>query len=340
VDLRAGLARVVETGVPGALGLTGDGGSVQVAATGVADMAADGPLTPQHRFGIGSIAKTFVATVVLQLVTNGRLGLDDSVEAHLPGVVAYGREITIRQLLNHTSGIPDYFFACMSGDRDRVWTPRELVALSRDGERGERGRWAYSNTNYVLLGLLIEAVSGTSVERELERLIIEPLDLRSTGDSPTRADRAPRAHGYLEPSNPIFPFAGSALVDVTEIGLTWAWPTLVSNAEDVARFFEALLRGDLLPVRMLDEMLDGVDADWVECERYGLGIEEITSLMGVSDSPLGAFWGHLGLGLGQTVVALASKDGRRRTVVMVNQGMIGEETWRAIGDVAWTALNG
>lgn len=339
MDLAAGLARVVETGVPGAVGLAGHEGSVQVAAAGVGDMAAGSPLTPQHRFGIGSIAKTFVATVVLQLVTSGRLSLDDSVEAHLPGVVDNGRGVTVRQLLNHTSSIPDYFLACLSGDRDRAWMPRELVALSSDGPRGEPGRWAYSNTNYVLLGLLIEAVSGTSVERELERRIIEPLDLRSTASSLTHGGRPPTARGYLAPSNPILPSPGSELVDVTEVGSTWGWPALVSNAEDVARFFEGLLGGELLPADMVDTMLDAVDADWAESARYGLGIEEVSSLMGVSDSPRGAFWGHLGLGLGQTVVAFASSDGRRRTVVMVNQGMIGDETWRAIGDVAWAALN-
>ncbi len=335
MDLAAGLAHVVETGVPGALGLAGHGSSVQTAAAGVAEAAAGSPLTPGHRFRIGSIAKTFVATVVLQLVTSGRLRLSNSVETHLPGLVDRGGEITVRQLLNHTSGIPDYFSACLSGDPRRIWTPRELVAASRQEPRGEPRRWAYSNTNYVLLGLLIEAVTGTPVERELEQRIIEPLDLRSTGSS----NDAPVARGYLAASNPIFPAEGSDPVDVTEVGSTWGWPKLVSSAEDVARFFEGLLGGELLPAAKVDAMLAGVESDWVESDRYGLGIEEMSSLMGVSDSPHGPRWGHIGLGLGHTVVALASRDGRRRTVVMVNQGMLGDETWRAIGDVVWAALD-
>jgi D-alanyl-D-alanine carboxypeptidase len=336
MDLAAGLARIVDTGVPGALGLAGHGGSVRTAASGVADLATGSPLTPRHRFRIGSIAKTFVATVVLQLETSGQLRLSDSVEAHLPGLVDGGREITVRQLLNHTSGIPDYFSACLSGDRRRVWTPRELVAVARHGPRGEPGRWAYSNTNYVLLGLVIEAVTGTPVERVLEQRIIVPLDLRSTGSS----DDAAVARGYLAPSNPIFPAEGSDFVDVIDVGSTWAWPALVSSAEDVARFFEGLLGGELLPTGMVDAMLTAVESDWVESDRYGLGIEEISSLMGVSDSPLGTFWGHLGLGLGHTAVGLASRDGRRHSVVMVNQGVLGDEAWRAIGDVAWEALDG
>src|SRR3954466_10645164 len=121
VDLAARLARVVETGMPGALALSGDGRCVRTAAAGVADLAAGSPLTSQHRFRIGSIVKTFVATVVLQLATDGRLRLSDSVEAHLPGIVAGGSEITVRQLLNHTSGIPDYFAACLAGDHQRAW---------------------------------------------------------------------------------------------------------------------------------------------------------------------------------------------------------------------------
>jgi D-alanyl-D-alanine carboxypeptidase len=115
-------------------------------------------------------------------------------------------------------------------------------------------------------------------------------------------------------------------------------PRLVSSAEDVARFFAALLGGELLPAAMLDAMLAGVESDWVESNRYGHGIEEISSVMGLSDSPRGSFWGHLGLGLGHTVVALASRDGRRTTVVMVNEGVLGDETWRSMGDVAWAAL--
>jgi D-alanyl-D-alanine carboxypeptidase len=147
---------------------------------------------------------------------------------------------------------------------------------------------------------VIEAVAETSFERELEHRIIEPLDLRSTGGS----DRTPVARGYLEPSNPIFPAEGSELVDVTEVGSTWAWPRLFSSAEDVARFFEGLLGGELFPAATLDAMLAAVESDWVESDRYGLGIEEISSVMGVFSSPRGSFWGHLGLGLGHTVVRL------------------------------------
>jgi len=294
-------------------------------------------MTARSSFRIGSIAKTFVATVVLQLAAEGRLGLDDSLEQHVPGIVDAGAQITLRQLLIHTSGVPEFFFEVAAVDLQREWTPRELVTLSRRTPIGQRERWAYSNTNYVLLGLVIEAVTATPVERELERRIVQPLGLESTS---ARRGAAPTARGYLAPSNPFVPSSGSRLVDASEIGSSWAWPALVSSAPDVARFLQGLLGGELLPAEMLEAMLAAVESDWIESDRYGFGIEEISSLMGVSDSPLGSSWGHLGLGLGYTVVALSSRDGRRQTVVMVNQGMIGDDTWRAIGDVAWAALAG
>ena len=335
MDLRFLLARVVDTGVPGAIGLAAQDDAVRVDAAGLADVTGGIPLTPDHRFRVGSITKTFLSTVVLQLFAEGRVRLDDSVAQHVPGVIRDGADVTLRALLNHTSGIPDYFFAAASGDLHRTWTPRELVELSSHAAPGERGRFAYSNTNYLVLGLAVEAVTGATVEQQLEHRIIRPLGLSSTG---TDAIAVPIARGYLAPSNPIVPSTGSQLVDVSELGSTWAWPALVSSARDIARFLQRLLGGELLPAELLDQMLAGVESDWVESDRYGLGIEEVSSLMGVSHSPLGSFWGHAGLGLGHTVVALASRDGRQRTVVMVNQGMIDDEMWQAIGDVAWPAL--
>src|SRR6266545_7022218 len=165
--------------------------------------------------------KTFVATVVLQLAAEGRLDLDDSLEEQVPKMVDAGAQITLRQLLNHTSGVPDFVFELVAVDLHREWTPCELVTLSNRAPHGESERWAYSNTNYVLLGLLIEAVTRTPLERELERRIVQPLGLESTS---ARRSAAPTARGYLAPSNPFVPSSGSQLVDASGIGLSWAWP--------------------------------------------------------------------------------------------------------------------
>src|SRR6266540_238077 len=231
--------------------------------------------------------------------------MNDSLEEHVPKMVDAGAQITLRQLLNHTSGVPDFVFELVAVDLHREWTPCELVTLSNRAPHGESERWAYSNTNYVLLGLLIEAVTRTPLERELERRIVQPLGLESTS---ARRSAAPTARGYLAPSNPFVPSSGSQLVDASEIGSSWAWPAPVSSAPDIARFLQGLLGGELLPAEMLEAMLAAVESDWIESDRYGLGIEEISSLMGVSDSPLGSSWGHLGLALGYTVVALSSND--------------------------------
>jgi D-alanyl-D-alanine carboxypeptidase len=335
VDLLARLTRVVATGVPGALGLAARDDEIHVAAAGLTDVSTGSLLTAEHRFPVGSLAKTFVSTVVLQLVADGLLRLDGSVDEHVPGIRRAAGGVTLRQLLNHTSGIPDYFVEVVSAGLHREWTPRELIALSSRSPGGEKGRWAYSNTNYVILGLVIEAATGGSFEQELARRVIEPLHLTSTG---SRADEHATARGYLAPSNPIVPSSDPELVDSTEVGTSWGWPAVVSSAEDVARFLHALLGGELLPTAMLDAMLATVESDWVESVRYGLGIEEISSVMGMAQLGRETYWGHLGLGLGHTVVGLASRDGRRRTVVMVNQGMIADETWQAIAEVVQAAL--
>ena len=149
-------------------------------AAGVGDIATGAALRPAAQFRIGSITKTFVATVVLQLVGEGRLRLDEPVAQRLPGLLSNGHRITVRQLLNHTSGLPDYtedpeLFAGIV--KNRVWAPRELVALAEKHPQlfAPGSAWKYSNTNYIVAGLLVEAVTGHSLARELERRIFSPL---------------------------------------------------------------------------------------------------------------------------------------------------------------------
>ncbi len=335
------LARVVDCGVPGALALSGRDGKISAAATGVADRAGLVPLTISHRFPVGSLSKTFTGALVLELAAEGRLRLDDALEVHLPETIQSGARITIRQLLNHTSGLADYLSEPALGERLRDdpsydWSPRELIALSKNSPPGERGMWSYSNTNYVVLGLLVEALTGKSTSEELEARIAAPLGLRST--SLASLAEGELARGYVSPSNPLLPSSGADLIDVTGLNPSWAWPAVFSTAEDVGRFLRGLLGGELLPPDLLGEMLAGVESDWFESDRYGLGIEEISSLVGISTSPQGVLWGHLGFGLGHTVVALATRDGGRRAVVMVNQGFVGEDVWEGIARVTWAAL--
>ena len=263
------------------------------------------------RFRVGSVTKTFVATVVLQLVGEGRLGLEDSVERWLPGVVPNGAGITVRQLLNHTSGLFAY-----GGDSDfvmeatrnplRVWTPREIVAIATahppNFAPGEA--WSYSDTNYFVLGLIVETATGRTLASELGRRIIAPLRLRATSlpSAPRIAGR--HAHGYfLQPLQDVS--VGSPSFD-------WAAGGLVSNARDLAGFFRALLGGRLVRPELLRLMRTTVAAPLLgRGYAYGLGLQKVPA-------PCGALWGHTGASPGYDTHALNGPRGTRQVVVLVN----------------------
>jgi D-alanyl-D-alanine carboxypeptidase len=301
------LEALVDTGVAGAV-VVADGPSGRVeAAAGVADVRTGEPLTPGHRFRIGSVTKIFVASLVLRLVEDGLLDLDGDAAPFAEG-------ITIRQLLNHTSGLDDFigdpiaFFEPYRHDPGHRWklAPRDELELVLERPRlfqpGEG--WAYHGSNYIVLRLLAEEATGSSLRDALRDRIFEPLGLDRTDlvEGPLRNDCA---RGYLTPDNPILP-GGPGLVDVTEIDVPFhgAGGGIVSTAGQVATMLRALLGGDLLSDELRIEMLDAVDSDWAETARYGLGIGEITALMGRKRSACGPAWGHLGFSLGYVAIAL------------------------------------
>ena len=278
-DLVAALDAALETGrtdarAPGALlyiDLPEHG--VYSAARGLADVAAGTPLTPQSRVRIASITKSFVAVVALQLVQEGWLLLDHSVGYWLPGLVPGGEAITVRQLLSHTSGLPDYLTdgIIMRAQRDPAhhWTPQELVAEALRRPRlfapGAPGRWAYSNTNYTLLGLIIEQVTKHPLELEVRQRVIEPLGLRETAQAPPNADLGAIAHGYV------------GGVDQTALNMSVAWAVGDLNASvgDLARFTQGLMWGALLRPTTRNTMLTctSTGGAWGVADlAYGLGI--------------------------------------------------------------------
>ncbi|MFF9978815.1 serine hydrolase domain-containing protein [Streptomyces erythrochromogenes] len=208
--LVAALERTVADGFPGAVAYARRGERESRTAAGLADTATGERARPDHRFRIASNTKSFVSTVLLQLEGEGRLSLDDSVGTWLPGMVRGhgndGRTVTVRQLLNHTSGIYDptdevEFSApyLERGDRAHVYTPREVIARAvRHEPPFKPGRgWAYSNTNYLLAGLVIEAVTHRSAPSEIRRRILIPLGLKDTSFPVTDPDiHRPHLHGY------------------------------------------------------------------------------------------------------------------------------------------------
>lgn len=305
----------LQLGYPGILAKIHKGGKTWSYAAGIADLRTKKPMKTDFRFRIGSVTKTFIATVLLQLAGENRLNLDDSIEKWLPGVIqgnGYdGNQITIRQILNHTSGIADYVnskdFDIM--DTKKSYTADEFVkkgiSLPPDFSPGKG--WSYSNTGYVVLGMLIEKVTGNSYAEEVENRIIEPLDLSNTflpGNSSV-IPGTKHARGYFQLDG------ASELKDVTYINPGSSDGDMISTADDLNKFFSYLLSGQLLKEQQLKQMLTTVPTGR-EGTGYGLGIYETKLPNGVS------IWGHRGIVLGFTTFAGGTLGGKHTLAVNLN----------------------
>ena len=317
-ELRGLLDQIVAAGAPGAAARIRDEDGVTQAGSGVADLRNGRPMRPWLHYRVGSVTKPFVATVVLQLVAEGRLSLQDTVERWLPGILPYGDQVTIRELLSHTSGVPDYTLEPIirlytdPQARFRAWTPRELVGLVADQppDFPPGTAWSYSNTGYILAGMIIEAATGHKLGRELARRILRPLGLRNTF-FPINRPTIPRpyARGYSLPlgqeQGPLLDFT------VLNPSVAWAAGALVSNLGDLEHFFRALLGGRLLPPRLLTAMTTPVPTGQPGF-GYGLGLIVI-------DTPAGRLLGHDGAIPGFLNIVLSTEDGRRQVGVMMNE---------------------
>jgi D-alanyl-D-alanine carboxypeptidase len=296
----------VTAGAPGALALVRDESGSQRAVSGFADREAGRALRPGDRFRIGSVTKTFVAAVVLQLVDERVLSLDDTAERWLPGLLPAGEGITIRELLSHTSGLPDYVDD-LPRSIGAAWQPRDLIELALEDPPGAPRRFSYASTNYLVLQLVVEEATGADLAEQLERRIFQPLGLEETSFEPGSVT-GPLAHGYRPPSH-----AGvvtGSPVDVSDEPATWAWGAgaIVSTADEVAQFFRALLQGEVVPPDLLEEMQALVPAGR---NRYGLGLA-------VYPTPCGPAWGHTGNANGYVTIAWNTRDAGRQAVLMTN----------------------
>jgi D-alanyl-D-alanine carboxypeptidase len=280
-------------------------------------------------YRIGSNTKTFTATVVLQLAGRGELSLDDTVEEHLPGVVhGHGHDgsaITVRDLLRHTSGVYDYNnddrwdpFATRTRFEQRRfehYEPEDLVMVAMrhppDFPAGTQRN--YSNTNYVLAGMIIEAVTGNTWAQEVERRIITPLNLKHTSVPNGAQMPDPHAKGYHQFER------GGSLVDTTVLDPSagGAGGAIISTTADMNRFFRALLDGELLASELLAEMQDTVPS---QDGRYGLGL---------GWSPLSCgdgYWRHGGAVPGYASAEGFTEDGRGVVLSMSSLFAYGDET--------------
>ncbi|MEV4125579.1 serine hydrolase domain-containing protein [Nocardia sp. NPDC049707] len=281
--------------VPGAqLIVTVDGDATQI-NSGVGDIVTRTAFPDDAQVRIASNTKTFVATVVLQLVGEGRIQLDAPIERYLPGVVrgpgGDGNLITVRNLLQHTSGIPDYLVRLNLGSLEALQqyrTPDQLIRIGLDApaQFPPGSRFGYSNTDYLLAGKLIEQVTGRPVGVEVTNRILIPLELRDT-----YWPEFPLENVIRGPHPRAYQVVNGTRVDITDIDPGWglADGALVATGADLNRFFSALLAGELLHPTELAEMQHTIQTmDPAQPSDAGLGLFHRINACGID------IWSHGG----------------------------------------------
>ncbi|MCX4545834.1 serine hydrolase domain-containing protein [Streptomyces sp. NBC_01565] len=319
--------------MPGVYAEVRDAGRTWRGASGVADLGTGRPVTPDMRQRVGSITKTFTAAAVMQQVEQGRVRLDAPIGGYLPHLVPgeRGRKITVRMLLNHTSGIPDYIryaFPSLQGfpslpdmsakslddNRFRQFRPAELIEMGLTAPpTGEPGSPAgvYSNTNYLLLGQLLEQITGSPAEEYITRNVIERAGLRHTAFPTGPRIKGPHSRMYEAFYGLIDPPRDYSVYNMSWTGTGAA---LVSTTEDLNRFYGKLLDGKIVNRSSLAQMqrtipVRALDGTTIE---YGLGLHRV-------DVPgCGTFWGHDGTVWGAGTMSLTRADGKRQMSVALN----------------------
>jgi D-alanyl-D-alanine carboxypeptidase len=323
---QAAMDAAVAAGVPGVVAEVRDSRGGWKGTSGVADLSTQQPRGDGDRFRVGSVTKTLVATVMLQLQAEGKADLDATVDHYLPGLVRGnghdGTKITVRQLMNHTSGIFNFtedaaFSKKVLGiefleSRYDDWTPQQVIALAlQNPPQFEPGTsWKYSNTNYLLLGLIVEKLTGRPYAEEIERRITGLLGMRATyfpGTDPHVP--APTRHYSTFTEDP------GKTYDVTELNPSWAWAAgeMITNSSDLNRFYAALFSGRLLRPAQLQQMTTTVSTEGnLPRQRYGLGLIEYETSCGIK------VWGHSGGIHGSSTQAFGTKDGRHMIALNFN----------------------
>ena len=304
--------KIAGTQTPGAVALVEVGDAEWLSSVNVADIASQEPMTPDRRFRIASVTKTFVATAILQLVDEGQLALDDTLERFVSGI-AGGETITIRDLLAMSSGVwsftsDDALIARFDADPMLPWTVDDTIDLVRqhDADFAPGTEVAYSDSNYVLLGRILEEVTGRPIIEVIDARVLEPLGLTETefpaDDEP--GVPASAAVGYLP--------TDGGLRAVTDINPAFGWAAgaMTSTASDLVRWVAELTDGTLLSPELQAQRLEarqftGVDIDY----GYGLGV------MNTKD-----MYGHDGGIVGSGVIMMRYPSQDATIVVLVNSG--------------------
>ncbi|MFI7440721.1 serine hydrolase domain-containing protein [Nonomuraea indica] len=330
--LAAALDGVHRAGTPGVYAEVRDAGQVWRGASGVADLATGRPVRPDMRQRVGSITKTFTAAAILQQVEKGRIRLDAPIGRYLPELVPgeRGRRITVRMLLNHTSGIaeylphafpslakypslPDMSPESLDDNRFRRFRPAELIKMGvRAPAVGTPGGspGVYSNTNYLLLGLLLEKVTGTTAEKYITENVIKRAGLRHTEFPARPRIEGPHSRMYEAFFGLIDPPRDYSVYDMSWVGVS---ASLVSTMEDLNRFYAELLAGRIVKRSSLAQMqrMVKVISQTGETIDYGLGLKaRVTGC--------GTFWGLEGTVWGAATASWTRADGKRQMSVAMN----------------------
>lgn len=303
-------------GIPGVAAVTSrDGQPAQRMAAGLADLPADRTMRPDDQFRVGSVTKTVVATVVLQLVSENKLALDQPIAGLLPEPVPNADQITVRELLDHTSGLFDYSYT-PGFDAGADYTPAQLIAMGVEHSPyfAPGTGFYYSSTNYIVLGEIVRHVTGHTIQDEVQTRVIHALHLSGT-TFPTATTIAPRqARGYSF-ATPLPSRSGPALDVTTRVSASAAGAAagMVSTGDDVDRFLRALLGGRLIPQSLLGQMKQptpGSDGFFTGAGApeisYGLGLIVVSTPCGTAYAALGSIDGYTSsaMRLGHRQVAL------------------------------------
>jgi D-alanyl-D-alanine carboxypeptidase len=312
--------------MPGVYAEVRDAGQVWRGAAGVADVRTSRPVGPQMRQRVGSITKTFTAAAILQQVELGRIQLDAPIGNYLPQLLPgqRGKKITVRMLLNHTSGLADYLFTAfpslpaspqsLDDNRFRQFRPAELIRMGLAAPAtGEPGGpiGVYSNTNYLILGQLLERVTATTAEQYITQNVIARAGLQHTEFPHGPNINGPHSrmyealYGLIDPPR-----------DYSVYNMSWVGPaaSLVSTMEDLNTFYRKLLHGKIVNRQSLTQMRRTVPviAQDGQTIDYGLGLHKVTI------PGCGTFWGSDGTVWGAESISLTRQDGKRQMSVAMN----------------------
>ncbi|MFK0211850.1 serine hydrolase domain-containing protein [Streptomyces sp. NPDC090298] len=275
-----------ETGVPGvSVALSAPGKGTYIRSFGVADKATGAPMDPGLYMRIGSETKTFTVTALLELVDQGKVGLDDPISKYVDGV-PNGDAITLRNLASMRSGLFNYsadeaFYKAFTSDPYRPFTPQQLLSYSfKHPIQFQPGaEFDYCNTNLILLGLVVEKVSGTPLNEYIQENVVAPAGLSHTVFPTDAAFPSPHAHGYTEQT------ASGKLEDATDWNPSWGWAAgaMISDLQDLRTWARVVATGTLLTPKTQAERLN-VYPSGIPGAGYGLGIFDVQGWIGHNGS--------------------------------------------------------